>query len=316
MVSSYATTDDHWSLVAGHWSLPTKTMSDTKIDKTNVTPLQRVQAEVSSPRSILMPDDGHSRKKGGAAERRGWSLFNEDVRRGRIFALIGLAFILAASVSFATSPEYIVSTVTVEGSKVLSLDEANQIAGVQGANIFTIDPAAVQKRLAEKAALLKGVSVETRLPNSVIIHVLERRPAVVWVLGDGTPLLASDDHVVVGAATTLDGFVTIFDRGPMSDSLKIGQQMPVTKADASDIAQQIYLTLPEATGLQLRQMEWAPDDGIAAITSTGQRIEFGTGDKLDQQIKIVQAVVMQSTQTGQQWSVLDVRSVDRPTITR
>jgi cell division protein FtsQ len=277
---------------------------------------KRMQAEVSSPRPILLPDDGRSRKRGEAAEKRGWSLFNEDVRCGRFFSLIGLAFILAAAVSFATSPEYVVASVTVEGSKVLSLDQANEIAGVVGANIFTIDQAAVQQRLAEKAALLKGVSVETRLPNSVIIHVQERRPAVVWVLGDGTPLLASDDHVVVGNASTLDGFVTIFDRGPMSDSLKIGQPMPVNRADATDIAQQIYLTLPQATGLQLRQLEWAPDNGITAITVSGQRIEFGTGDKLDRQIKIVQSVVQQSEQTGRQWSILDVRSVDRPSIKR
>jgi cell division protein FtsQ len=291
-------------------------MSDASMEKGVPIPLQRAQAEVSSPRPLLVPEDGRSRKKGGAAEKRGWSLFNEDVRRGRIFSLIGLAFILAAAVSFATSPEYVVASVTVEGSKVLSLDEANQIAGVQGANIFTIDPADVQKRLADKTALLKGVSVETQLPNKVIIHVLERRPAVVWVIGDGTPLLASDDHVVVGTAPTLDGYVTIFDRGPMSDSLKIGLPMPVNKADAADIAQQIYLTLPQATGLQLRQLEWAPDDGISAITATGQRIEFGTGDKLDQQIKIVQSVVLQSTQKGQDWTVLDVRSVDRPSVKR
>jgi len=292
-------------------------MSDATSGKRASGPLQHSQAEVSNSRPFLLADDAQPRKKSGAtgaAERRGWSLFSEDVRRGRIFALIGLAFIFAAAVSFATSPEYILTTVTVEGSKVLSLDEANEIAGVQGANIFTIDPAAVQRRLADKAALLKGVTVETRLPNSVIIHVQERRPAVVWVLGDGTPLLASDDHVVVGTASTLDGYVTIFDRGPMSDSLKIGQPMPVNRADAADIAQQIYVTLPDATGLQLRQMEWAPDDGISAITATGQRIEFGTGDKLDQQIKIVQAVVLQSRQTNKQWSVLDVRSVDRPTI--
>ena len=88
------------------------------------------------------------------------------------------------------------------------------------------------------------------------------------------------------------------------------------KADAADTAQQIYLTLPEASGLQLRQMEWSPDDGVTAITASGQRIEFGTGDQLDQKIKIVQAVVEQSEKSGQAWTALDVRSVDRPTIQR
>jgi cell division protein FtsQ len=277
----------------------------------------RAQAQVSGVRPVLLPEGGQGMKKrGGAAEKTGWRLFNEDVRRGRFFSLVGLAFIIAASVSFATSPEYIVQSVTVEGSRVLSLEQANAIAGVQGANIFAIDPGAVQARLAEKAALLKGVWVETKLPNGVIIHVQERRPAIVWVIGDGTPLLASDDHVVVGYAQTLQGFVTVFDRGPMTDTLEIGKPMPVHKADAADTAQEIYLTLPEATGLQLRQLDWSPGDGVTAITATGQRIEFGTGQKLEQKIKIVQAVVEQSRQTGQGWTILDVRSVDRPTIKR
>jgi hypothetical protein len=102
----------------------------------------------------------------------------------------------------------------------------------------------------------------------------------------------------------------------MTDTLQIGKPMPVHKADAADTAQQIYLTLPEATGLQLRQLEWAPDNGITAITAAGQRIDFGTGENLDQKIKIVQSVVQQARQTNRQWSILDVRSVDRPSIKR
>ncbi len=281
----------------------------------NLGKRSHIQAEVSSERPVMLSEESRNpRRHMASASKTGWRLFNEDVRRGRFFALVGLAFILAAAVSFATSPEYVVTTVLVQGSKVLSVDQANEIAGVQGQNIFLVDPSVVRARLAEKAALLKGVSVETRLPNQVIVHVQERRPAVVWVIGDGTPLLVSDDHVVVGNATTLNGFVTIFDRGPMSDSLKIGAPMPVNKADATDTAQQIYLTLPVATGLQLRQLEWAPDNGITAITAMGQRIEFGTGDQLDEKIKVVQAVVQQFSPSNRQWTILDVRSTERPSV--
>ena len=261
-------------------------------------------------------EQGRRGPGGQAASKQGWKLFNEDVRRGRFFALVGLAFIFAAAVSFATSPEYVVASVSVEGSKALSDDQANEIAGVQGLNIFQVDPTVVQARLAEKAALLKGVSVETLLPNQVIIRVQERRPAIVWVMGDGTPFLASDDHVVVGFASKLDGYVTIFDRGPLTDTLKMGAPMPVHKADAADTAQQIYLLLPEATGLQLRQLEWAPNNGITAITVEGRRIEFGTGESLDKKIKIVQALAQQPHQPATAWTILDVRSVERPSITR
>lgn len=276
---------------------------------------RRTHAQVVGERAPLLPGEARASRRGGvAASKQGWKLFSEDVRQGRFFALVGLAFIVAGAISFATSPEYTVNTVSVEGSKVLSVEQANAIAQVEGQNIFLIDSSAVQERLAEKAALLKGVTVDLELPNRVIIRVQERRPAVVWVIGDGTPLLASDDHVVVGNATTLDGFVTIFDRGPMTDSLTIGAPMPVHKADAADTAQQIYVSLPEASGLQLRQLEWAPDNGITAITSAGQRIEFGTGERLDEKIKIVQAVVRQYYERNRPWSILDVRSVERPSV--
>lgn len=271
----------------------------------------------ASPRvgSLATPQEGKKRSE-SSASKQGWALFNEDVRTGRFFVLVVLAFFCAAAVSFATSPEYVVANVTVEGSKVLNVEQANEIAGVQGMNIFRVDPAIVQARLAEKAALLKGVTVETRLPNQVIIRVQERRPAVVWVMGDGTPFLASDDHVVVGLASTLEGYVTIFDRGPSTDTLKIGAPMPTHKADVADTAQQIYVTLPDASGLQLRQLEWAPDNGVTAIAATGQRIEFGAGEDLDAKIRIVQALVQQSAAQNRQWSVLDVRSVERPSIVR
>lgn len=294
-------------------------MNDQSIaGKGGGSPARRPQAEIMGAQNAIGSDDGQigRRQSGTAANKTGWRLFSEDVRRGRFFALVGLAFILAGAVSFATSPEYTVVGVEVVGSKVLSAEQANAIAGVQGQNIFMVDPKEVQARLAAGAALLKGVAVETLLPNRVIINVQERRPAVVWVEGDGTPLLASDDHVVVGNASTLDGFVTIFDRGPMTDALKTGAVLPVQMADAADTAQQIYLNLPRATGLQLRQLEYAPDNGITAVTVTGQRVEFGTGEKLDQKIKIVQAVLSRPSQDSQPWSTLDVRSVDRPTLTR
>ncbi|MDQ5826408.1 MAG: hypothetical protein M3441_19630, partial [Chloroflexota bacterium] len=86
--------------------------------KGGMQPVRRPQAEIAGAHNAL-PHDDHVRGRQGnsAATKTGWRLFSEDVRRGRFFALVGLAFIAAAAVSFATSPEYIVTTVTVQGSK-------------------------------------------------------------------------------------------------------------------------------------------------------------------------------------------------------
>jgi hypothetical protein len=55
---------------------------------------------------------------------------------------------------------------------------------------------------------------------------------------------------------------------------------------------------------------------ITAITAAGQRIEFGTGERLEKKLKIVQALVKQAEQRAEVWNVLDVRSTERPSIKR
>ena len=43
-----------------------------------------------SPTGPLSPEERTARKRtASAASKQGWSLFNEDVRRGRFFALVG-----------------------------------------------------------------------------------------------------------------------------------------------------------------------------------------------------------------------------------
>ena len=39
-------------------------------------------------------------------KRVGWGLFQDDVRRGRLISLAGLAILAALALSFATSPDY------------------------------------------------------------------------------------------------------------------------------------------------------------------------------------------------------------------
>ena len=83
--------------------------------------------------------------------------------------------------------------------------------GVTGLNIFLVDPQAVAARLSQ-SAFIKSVTVETALPNQVILHVEERRPSVVWVLKDNTPYLISEDGILMSQATTLDGYVVVYDQ--------------------------------------------------------------------------------------------------------
>src|SRR4051812_19560551 len=65
-----------------------------------------------------------ARREARATERVGWGLFRDDVRRGRIIDLTGLALLVALAITFATSSDYQVESVTVVNSRALSSEQA------------------------------------------------------------------------------------------------------------------------------------------------------------------------------------------------
>lgn len=252
------------------------------------------------------------RRRPRPTKRVGWGLFQDDVRRGRLISLAGLAILSALALNFATSPDYVVASVSVQGTTTLSAADANRLAGVAGLNIFLVDPQAVAARLSQ-SAFIKGVSVETALPNQVIIHVEERRPSVVWVLKDNTPYLISEDGILMSQATTLDGYVVVYDQESDPASFTIG--MPLEHEDAVDTAQRLYMMLPPATGLHISTLEWQnATGGITVVTDTDQRLEIGDSTQLDTKIRIAAAMIADLKARNVAWSRLDLRAPERPAV--
>jgi cell division septal protein FtsQ len=252
--------------------------------------------------------------RGRPTRRVGWGLFQDDVRRGRLLSLAGLAILVAIGLSMATSPDYIVAGVTVRGSAAFSAAEANRLAGVAGLNIFLVDPRAVAARLSQ-SAFIKNVAVETALPNQVIIHVEERRPRVVWVLKDRTPYLVSEDGILMSRATTLDGFVVVYDQETDPGALTVGN--PLERDDAIDTAQRLTMNWPEALGLNIALIEWQNSaGGITVVTDTDQRLQFGDSTRLEEKLRVAVSLVADLRARNLAWSRLDLRAPDRPGVVK
>ncbi len=283
------------------------------------TALQDEQPRVAVPR-----------RPGSRVTRFGWRLFKDDLANGR-FAALGLLGLLAALlVNFATSPAYIVQAVQVVGSKALSSEQATQMAGVAGLNIFAVDTKTVAARL-KGAPYVSDLQVETQLPNIVRVTVKERRPTVVWVAGD-TPYLVEEDGSISGQAATLDGFVVVYDRDPLNSSTitatniltassatsatigsdyRIGGHVGALELDGADAAQRIFMLLPPS-GLVIGSIEYSAGFGISVITPNQQRIIFGNNDQIETKIAICRAMLGQLA--AKQWTVMDLRSTSRPAV--
>lgn len=293
------------------------------------------------------------RRPGSRVTRVGWRLFKDDLANGR-FAALGLLGLLAALlVNFATSPAYVVQAVQVVGSKSLSSQQATQMAGVAGLNIFAVDTKTVAARL-KNAPYISDLLVETQLPNIVRVTVKERRPTVVWVVGD-TPYLVEEDGSISGQAATLDGFVVVYDRDPLpatpfpssplvsgrgglvttttvgatpipnpplplgrgdltttvGSDYRIGGHVGALELDAADAAQRIFMLLPPS-GLVIGSIDYSAGFGISVITPNQQRIIFGTNDQIETKIAICRAMLGQLA--SKQWTVMDLRSTNRPAV--
>ncbi|HMA35694.1 MAG TPA: cell division protein FtsQ/DivIB, partial [Chloroflexia bacterium] len=157
-------------------------------------------------------------------------------------------------------------------------------------------------------------SVETALPGQVTIRVSERRPNVVWVLIDNTPYLISDDGIIVSQATTLQGYVVVYDRDTPPGTLHLGA--PLERQDVIDVAQRLYMRLPGASGLRISQMDYQVAGGVTVVTDTGGRVRFGDGADLETKIRVTAALVKQLADEHTSWHLLDVRAPDRVSVIR
>jgi cell division septal protein FtsQ len=254
-----------------------------------------------------------ARRQARATERVGWGLFRDDVRRGRIIDLAGLALIVAIAISIATSPDYEVQQVNVINSKAITGEQAAHLTGILGTNIFMVDPAQVAARM-RQSPFVKNATVETMLPDRVMIRVDERRPNVVWVLADSTPYLISDDGVVMSKATTLQGYIVVYDQDTQPGKLHLGDKLE--RQDVIDVAQRLFMKLSGESGLHISQMEYQVAGGVTVVTDTGQRVRFGDGANLDLKMREVAALVAQLSGDKQAWRVIDARAPERLAVSK
>jgi hypothetical protein len=79
-----------------------------------------------------------------------------------------------------TSPFFIVDSIDVKGLGRLSNIELNAAADVVGKSIIHVDPIEVEQNLVAAFPELEKISVETEVPNKVLVSLVERKPVLTW----------------------------------------------------------------------------------------------------------------------------------------
>jgi hypothetical protein len=110
----------------------------------------------------------------------------------RAASFLMLAFMGGILYYFWTSPEFQVSEPKISGLKHMTRGDVNKALALSGLPIFTLDAEQIQNDLIESFPEFSQVSVQTDLPNTLVITVTERVPVIIWRQDGASKLVDSE----------------------------------------------------------------------------------------------------------------------------
>lgn len=133
-------------------------------------------------------------------------------RRNAFFAPIAFLLVVAVLI-FVLSVFFNVSTVEVEGNNFYTVADVAEASGIQeGDNLFFINRFSAASRIFARLPYVEGISIEKKLPGSVIVHVTESEAIAYiacedgwWAMDRGCKLLSEVDPAQAEGLLRIEG---------------------------------------------------------------------------------------------------------------
>ena len=237
--------------------------------------------------------------------------------------LVAMALLVGAGwlvYDCASSERFAVRSIQLDGTVLLSRADVESVAAVAGSNIFWVDREQLAARL-RSLPLVQRVSIETALPDTVQIRIVERQPVAFWISGDRSYLV--DREGVILKAVDAESQQARACAGQPCDP-RLAPLPTVAQADGPPLAPGDRVesralgtaarlaTLLPAVGIEPLAFEWGRDTGLEVPTRDGWRARFDDAGDLDRQVRTLQVIRDQLARTQTPAQLIDVRFGDRP----
>jgi hypothetical protein len=239
---------------------------------------------------------------------------------GRLLALVLLVAAARVVYDSASSDRFKVRSVDVQGNVLLSRAEVESVAAVTGVNVFWVDRGQVAQGV-RTLPLVQRVEVNTALPDSVEVSIVERQPAAFWLSGEQSYLVDREGVILkaVDAETQQARACAGQPCDPRLAPLPTVAQLdarpltPGDRVDAAALATSARLaSLLPTVGVEPLAFQWSRDAGLEVPTRDGWRARFdGRGD-VDSQVSSLRAIRDELARTRTPVELIDVRFGHRP----
>ena len=228
------------------------------------------------------------------------------LRWRRLFIAACLLAALAAALALYRSPLLRVEEVEVVGAKNLAPQQITELAGLEGASMFSAPLADAEARIVA-LPLVKGVRARLAWPNMVRIEVVERAPWGYWDLA-GTSYVIDTDGVVLTDVKPAKGVPVIHDTGAPA-VLSVGDRVDT---DAVRLAVALLSSVPKQLSLGVARFDYTPERGLSLTTDANYRIVMGDSQDFDYKMAAWKAVQEDIGRGSIAGHVLDLRFRDHP----
>lgn len=218
-----------------------------------------------------------------------------NMERSRIISL-GLVVLMAALVFFVFNTDiFYVYQLDIAGTRNLTAAEVQPASGIIGYHIFFIDANSVQRALGSLPEI-KSVRVAARLPNSVNVTIVERKPEITWVRGNEM-YWVDLDGVGFRARSNLTELPVIRDLD--QKPIQYGEKIHPRAVDAFWALRAAYPDGPRA-------VEWSNARGLAFTDERGWKIYLGDANDMTFKVARLRALVAQLVAQNARIRMIDV----------
>ncbi len=204
-----------------------------------------------------------------------------------------------------TASYFEVQHITIEGTRNPHIIAAIERLHLEGVNIFLADTSADAAHI-KALPPVADASVTRSLPDTLLVHVVERQPVLIWQTG--TALYSVDaGGAIIAQVQQADGLPIITDEH--SRDLHGHPFAPGGKIDPQIVhmARQLLKQIPTASDITSFTLRDTIDYGIVLTSAEGWQARFGGPDHLDEKIEEFASILQLVRQQGQQLAFMDLR---------
>lgn len=230
------------------------------------------------------------------------------IKWGRLLSILLLVALTIEVVgALLTSPYFSVRKISVFGNTSLSTPEIIKLLDKsKGSNIFTIDKHAIVNRLKQNP-VIKDARVFRRLPNGLLVYVIERKPDAILSV-NGKLYLLDSSGIPYRCVSEVDHRLTVIS----CDNLSAVHMGKCISASEFRVARQCLLQvrrkkLPKITEIYVDQ-----NDGLCLNTRDGFRVILGQPEQITQKIQEAARVIQEIRDFRTKGEYVNVSSPGNP----